>query len=368
MTLKSLLIAALLTFTTGASAAETWTYPYWSLQDYYLQFPKQKALSAALDARVQHAAVPVKTLPEKPVSIMVVQPGKQTSDYWKSNIRVISERLKEMGMPFRLVVFDMRPDEEARKQESKIAQALRQHPDYIITTLDMLPSKRILDRILADSHTKLILQNVTTPLKDWQDPHPLFYVGFDHQEGTRLLAQYYVKRLPFKSEFSVINWLPGYVSQARGDTFINEVEQQGGWQLESAFYSKGNRNSAYDIATHILGDKPHPRVIFCAATDVAVGAAEAVAKLAPDEKIWLNGWGGGDIELQMLKKREIMATVMRMNDDSGIAIAEVIAAHSQGKATPQVYSGKMTLITTETSSTEIQSLQQQAFRYSDHSF
>ena len=42
-------------------------------------------------------------------------------------------------------------------------------------------------------------------------------------------------------------------------------------------------------------------------------------------KIFLiNGWGGGSAELEAIERGDLDVTVMRMNDDTGIAMAEAI--------------------------------------------
>lgn len=350
----------------NAQAAETWNYPYWHLSDYFAAHPEQKILSNALAQTVSTPAVALTSPPSNPVKIMIVQPGNQVSGYWKTNADVISQRLNELQIPFTLHVFNLRPDEPPRQQEAKLALALNQHPDYLITTLDSMPDKKMLDRVLIDGKTKLILQNITTPLKEWDTPKPLMYVGFDHELGTQLLADHYLTILPKHSRFSVVYWLPGYVSQTRGDTFINQMEQKGEWQLLSAFYTEGTRSSAYQTTERILAQSPQPSMIFAAATDLAVGISDALAHHSTQHgTVLLNGWGGGDKELEMLKQGLIEATVMRMNDDSGIAIAEAIHLDLQHQPVPQVFSGKMVLVTSHTPATELQSLRQHAFRYSD---
>ena len=59
------------------------------------------------------------------------------------------------------------------------------------------------------------------------------------------------------------------------------------------------------------------------------------------DQVLINGWGGGDSEIAALKKNEIDLTVMRMNDDSSVAIAEAIKLDldNMEDQVPHVYSG-----------------------------
>jgi hypothetical protein len=62
--------------------------------------------------------------------------------------------------------------------------------------------------------------------------------------------------------------------------------------------------------------------------------------------------GGGSRELDMLKNKKLEVTVMRMNDDSAIAMAEAIKLDLGKKYNllPQIYSGQFILINKKTSS------------------
>lgn len=56
---------------------------------------------------------------------------------------------------------------------------------------------------------------------------------------------------------------------------------------------------------------------------------------------------------------------MRMNDDTGVAMAEAIKWDLEGKPVPKVYSGDFELVTSSDSKEKIERFKQRAFRYSD---
>ena len=80
----------------------------------------------------------------------------------------------------------------------------------------------------------------------------------------------------------------------------------------------------------------------------------------------VNGWGGGSAELAALARGELEVTVMRMNDDNGIAMAEAIRLQLLGRDNeiPTVFSGDLALISSTTSAEDIRTLMEHAFRYS----
>lgn len=56
---------------------------------------------------------------------------------------------------------------------------------------------------------------------------------------------------------------------------------------------------------------------------------------------------------------------MRMNDDTGVAMAEAIKMDLEDKPVPTVYSGDFEIVTSQDSEERIQELKLRAFRYSD---
>ncbi len=93
--------------------------------------------------------------------------------------------------------------------------------------------------------------------------------------------------------------------------------------LKSSFYTKSDKESAYQAAKISIEKDKDLNFIYACATDVALGAADAIHESGRD--ILLNGWGGSSAELEAIEKGDLDVTVMlRMNDDTGIAMAEAI--------------------------------------------
>jgi autoinducer 2-binding protein LuxP len=162
----------------------------------------------------------------------------------------------------------------------------------------------------------------------------------------------------------VLYFSEGYVSDARGDTFIEEMSHHDDYKLSSSFYTKATRDSGYHAALAAIEKDPNLKFIYACSTDVALGAADALNDLERAD-ILLNGWGGGTAELEAIADKRLNVTVMRMNDDTGIAMAEAIKWDIEGREVPHVYSGDFELVTSEDSASKLEKLKQRAFRYSD---
>jgi len=193
----------------------------------------------------------------------------------------------------------------------------------------------------------------------------MMYVGFDHELGANQIADYYKQSIPDGSKYSVLYFSEGYISDARGSSFIQMMEESNSYKLSSSFYTKTTEQSGYESTLKIIEKDPDIKFIYACSTDVALGAAKALKELNRQD-VEINGWGGGSAELDAIVKGDLDVTVMRMNDDTGIAMAEAIKWDIENKPVPLVYSGDLAVVTKNDSKETIEKLKQRAFRYSDN--
>ncbi|MCL6415509.1 substrate-binding domain-containing protein [Aestuariirhabdus sp. Z084] len=359
-------IAILLVCASSQGLAVMALKDYWTVEEYFQQHPEQQKKFVAFNRLVQRPGVPVTYAIDSPVKITIVYPGEQASDYWRRSVASFSARLEELKIPFEIDSLFTRPGTELAKQSKKIQQSLKADPDYLVFTLDALRHRTLLERIMAQSQTKIILQNITTPLKSLGDRQPFLYVGFDHQLGSQLIAEEYRKRFPDSARYGLLNWNKGYVSTMRGGSFVAALQSEGRYLLEDTYYVKYGREGAFAAAKNMLENRSAIDFIFAATTDIALGAMDYLSQSGKKQSIVVNGWGGGSAELESIANNALDFTVMRMNDDNGVAMAEAIKLDitQQGHQVPQIYSGAFKIITQETDPAVLSEIKKQAFRYS----
>ena len=311
---------------------------------------------------VQNHPVPLRKIQDEPITISVVYPGQQISDYWVRNIEAFEKRLDKLRINYQINQVFTRVNADITQQSISLQEAIENKTDYLIFTLDTTRHRKFIEHVLTSTDTKLILQNITTPVRSWADRQPFMYVGFDHATGSLKLAEYFKSNSKSDSQYSVLYRSEGYISDARGDTFIHDVNTDTNFALKSSFYTKSDKESGYQAAKISIAKDKDLDFIYACATDVALGAADAIRESGRD--ILLNGWGGGSAELEAIERGDLDVTVMRMNDDTGIAMAEAIKWDLTGLAVPTVYSGDFELVTKEDSPERISELKQRAFRYS----
>jgi autoinducer 2-binding periplasmic protein LuxP len=338
---------------------------YWTYQEFSELFRESQKFSDKFSSKVSAKGEPNQETLRDPIRIAIIYPGKQASDYWRRSVSSFEARLIESAIPYEVRIFFSKPGSEIRLQEGQVFESLQYDPDYLVFTLDALKHRVIIERLMAQKRPKVILQNITTPLRQWGNTQPFMYVGFDHASGTGILAEGYRKRFGGQARFAIFYGLRGYVSQMRGGTFKTLMRQEQGMKLVAEYYTGFNREKAREAALQLLTEQPNLDFIFSSSTDIALGVIDAINTKGKKGQVITNGWGGGSAELEAIANGELDLTVMRMNDDNGAAMAEAILWQIQGASVPTIYSGDMLLVTKEMTKSEIDRLVVRAFRYSD---
>lgn len=339
-----------------------------SRDEFYLAHPAQRAVDEAFARRVTQPAVAMTYAMERPVRILVVYPGLQVSDYWRRSIASFERRLTELGVDYRIDAQWTRPADGIQAQAAAIGEAMADPPDFLVFTLDAERHRGMIQRIAAGDDTKIILQNITTPLRVSDAFQPFLYVGFDHATGARLLARRYLELFPNGAQYAIFHGTRGLVSEQRGQPFLQAMNAAGNMTLVGSYYVDFDRVRANDAALNLLDLTPDVDFIYASSTDIAHGIVDALRERGQLDRVMVNGWGGGASELAAVVNGELAFTAMRMNDDNGVAMAEAIALSLSGtpaEQLPQIYSGEFRLVDSAMTAKELSALSAYAFRYSN---
>ncbi len=354
-------------FQTGISAV--FASEYMTVEDYHRIHPEQTRKTQVFNRKVAEKGVLVaKGIQKRLVKITFIYPGIQVSDYWRRSVTSFKKRMDEIRIHYELKEYHTKGGAvDLQIQRRHLANALKHKPDYLVYTLNLSKHRRFIERIITLGTPKLIIQNLTTPLRRWEGKQPFLYVGFDHAKGTEILAEHLLKKTGSKGTYSVLYYSPGYVSEMRGDTLIQLLNRKSTLTLKSSYYTNGQRTKAKQATLDILKEGGVDFIYACS-TDIAFGALDALKATGNMGKVLINGWGGGSSELNAIFRGELDFTVMRMNDDNGVAMAEAIRLDVEGRIEeiPLVYSGEMVLVKKGADSNHLEKLRARAFRYSDN--
>lgn len=304
----------------------------------------------------------------KPVKIAFTTPLKQVSDYWRRSIDSFKARMDEIGLKYEINEFSTKVYDN-RKLRECVQLAMKTEPDYLVLTPNDPGDEIVISRLLSRQDTEIIIQNMTIPNNSWKENPPMMYVGFDHTVGTTIIAEEYISRLKGKEsvKYAMLYHLQdNQVSQFRGDFFNQIIQEKTDFNLVSEHYTDGNRNKAFEDTLKILEDHPDIDFIHACSTDIAFGVLDALKEKKQHNNVLVNGWGGGANELESIVNGGLHFTVMRMNDDNGVAMAEAIRMDLGAKPLqkPIIYSGDMTIVRQGMSKEQIMKFKKRAFRYS----
>lgn len=338
---------------------------FWTLDEFTSNHPKQSSNAESFNLRVAAEAAPLPGY-RGIAKIAVIYPGEQASDYWRRSVVSFEERLKELGLAYDIDSYFSGSSSFVGNQAQLIAAALKEDPDYLVFTLDVLRHKGLVQRLIARGRPKVILQNITTPVKAWRNHQPFLYVGFDHVSGTKLLIDYYKQRFGEQKPFAILYGPRGYVSRARGNTFLQAYSDPEARNLKASYYVGYDRKKSREATARILEENADLEFVYACSTDIALGVLDAIQANGSRTHVVTNGWGGGSAELEAISSGDLDVTVMRMNDDNGVAMAEAIALDMAGRESdiPIVYSGEFQLVTSNDTAERIGELKARAFRYS----
>ncbi|MCP4114745.1 MAG: substrate-binding domain-containing protein [Desulfobacteraceae bacterium] len=338
-----------------------------TIHEYQQIHPEQKQIAANFKSTIRKAGVPVESgVQDRPVKVAIIYPALQLSDYWRNSVQSFKNRMDEIGIEFHTSEYYTKPTVNHRLQERQIKKALGDRPDYLIFTLDAKKHRWLIEQIITQKKPKIILQNITTPLRIWEGKQPFLYVGFDHIQGTLMLAEYLMKKNGNRGKYALLYFSEGYVSRMRGNTFSNYLDEHSQMELVAEYYTGGDSAKAEAASMEIVKSYPDIKFIYSCSTDISLGAARALQQTGFSDRVMINGWGGGAAELNAMALGRLEVTVMRMNDDNGVAMAEAIRLDLAGRSqeVPVVFCGDMEIVNKTTPLKQMERLKERAFRYS----
>ncbi len=338
---------------------------YYTLDEYIENHPEEKIREDSFKKIVRRNTVKQYHNLTQP-KIAFIYPGGQISDYWRRSRESFKNRLLQYGVKPEIINFPIPPSASTAEHAVIFRKAVKTEPDFLIFTFDTRRHQRMIEPVLISGKPKIILQNITTPLKAWDNKQPFMYVGFDHATGAKTLARYFADKTGKQGNYAVLLPEPGYLNDVRGKTFISYMDNNTSLDLTSLFQTGINKEKARKATISITEKHPDIKFIYACSTDIALGASEALKSAGLQGKILLNGWGGGSPEIEAIKNGELDVTIMRINDDNGVAMADAIVLDMLGKKSqlPLVFSGRFEILVKGISEKRLQKLQQESFRYS----
>ncbi|MBX2881243.1 MAG: substrate-binding domain-containing protein [Granulosicoccus sp.] len=321
----------------------------------------------ALQEVVGAEAVPFSGKLDEEVKIALIYPSADVSDFWARNYLALTKRLDQLGIAYDTTEFASRQIEHSL--QSTYASQVEQDADlydYVIFGPSELATQADnISKLAANDGFSTYVWAFHTPLKDLEN-QPDAWFDFSSAAGAVVMCDYMIERLGEGITMAMNRGIPGITDNQRSGDFKACVEEKANWETAYEHYGEYQREGGFEGTSLIMQAYPEANVIHNANTAMAMGSVEAQVSLGKEKDIFSTGWGGTGLELDAIRRGELDATPMRMGDDVGAATAEAIKADLEERADelPLVFLGRITVAHDQMSEKEIDTLEQEAFRFS----
>ncbi len=318
---------------------------------------------AAFQAIVGESGEAMANPPTEPVKIAFIYPSQDVSDFWLRNYQAMMKRLEEIGLP--AVDTQYASDVGDHVIQATYTDQVEQEDfDYVVFgPTELRVQQDNIKRLIDKPDTEVIVWNFTVVPQDWGSTQPLAYLSFSHLAGALIMCDYVLENLGTEGTMALVRGIPGAIDDQRSGGFKECVTSQSNWEVAYEHYGNFERERGYTGTQQILQAYPEVELIHNANTAMAMGSISAVQEAGSDVKV--TAWGGTGDELEALRHGELWATPMRMSDDVGVATAEVVRAHVEGRTDdiPLVILGRITIVSGETGADVVDAMEREAFRY-----
>lgn len=303
----------------------------------------------------------------KPMRIAIIYPSADISDFWIKNFKAMTQRLLALRVPYEVHEFSSRQIEHSRQTQYTDQVLSAEEPyDFVIfgpSELDLQATN--IQKLSASKQFKTFIWAFHTPDSTWTH-QPDAWFDFSSAMGADVLCDHVIKHMGKEVEFAANRGIPGITDTQRSQGFIDCVQRKGSWRNIYEHFGQYQKLGGADGVRLVLNNFPEVSMIHNANTAMTMGTVEALGEAERLSDIYVTGWGGTAKEIEKIRAGELDATPMRMSDDLGVATAEAIKFHLEGRASevPLIYLGRITVVHNQMKESELNRLTREAFRYS----
>ena len=369
--IQSLLLILLLSCSMTLIAESPVLYPDEELsdvtqRDYWL--PQEVNLPGTAEKfqkGINAMAIPGKNL--GPISIALIYPSADVSDFWRRSYIAMTQRLEELNIKFETLEFESQQIQHSlQTQFTNEVISQKDKFDFVVFGPSELSLQaHNIDKLASQHAFETFIWAFHTPLKKFKQ-QPRMWFDFSSSVGALTLCQHMIKRLGSNRIIGMNRGIPGVTDDQRSGEFKSCTEREGDWEVAYEHFGQYRQAGGKDGANLMQQYYPDISYIHNANTAMTLGAIEAVATVDKLQRPLLSGWGGTALEVEAVRNGDLNATPMRMNDDLGVATAEAIKyiLDNREHELPLIYLGRIEILDDSMTSKEITSKETQAFRYS----
>lgn len=323
----------------------------------------ERAFQQVVSASSQPPALEQKS----PVSIALIYPNADISDFWDRNFVAMKSRLDELNIAYNITEFSSTQLEHSL-QDRHTDEVLKRADEFdfvILGPTELQVQASNIQRLSAEHQFSTFIWAFHTPDAEWSHK-PAAWFDFSSSQGAQAMCDFLLQELGPDLYFGMNRGIPGVTDQQRSQEFKDCVESEGHWINLYEHFGQYQKAGGADGAALILKNFPEIYVLHNANTAMTMGAIEEADRRDAHHNLYITGWGGTRREIQKIREGKLDATPMRMSDDVGVATAEAVRYYLQGRQdeVPEIYLGRITVVNNHMTGDEVDRLMKEAFRYS----
>lgn len=316
------------------------------------------AVSAAAALAASVIATPVHS--NEPMRIAYLSPSFDLSDAWERVFWSIQGRLDELEIPYEMQGLAVASHVDHSGQLAQVESVIARGVDYVVLGPTEYEAAIPALRKLKQAEVPVVFYNYLEPHEDEQ-ARAMSYIAFSHLEGARMSGEWAVDHLGGKGKIAIIQGAPGVTNDQRVGGFMEIVEQNPDIEVVMGPHTDFDRTKAFDAAQNLLTAHDDIDLIYGVSSTIGLGAGQAIRQAGKSDSIASMGFGGTGDEIVAMNEGWLTASVLRSIDDSGVAVADSIVAHSKGEPVEEVWGGPFVMIDKDS---DAQALVENANRYS----
>jgi len=275
--------------------------------------------------------------------IAYLSPSFDISDAWERVFWSLQGRLDELGVEYEIQALAVASHVDHAGQLAQVEAVIARGVDYVFLGPTEYEAAIPALRKLKQADIPTVVYNFLEPHQD-EDVRAMSYIAFAHDEGGRLSGEWAVEHLGGKGKVAVLQGAPGVVSDLRMNGFLVVIKKNPDIEIVIGPHTDFDRNKAFDAAQNLLTAHDDIDLIYGVSTTIGLGAGQAIKVAGKSDEIASMGFGGTGDEIVAMKEGWLTASVLRLIDDSGAAVADAFVAHSKGEAVAQVWGGPFVMV------------------------
>ena len=279
----------------------------------------------------------------KQIVIGYTPPTLTIADFYINMARGFQAQAKKIGLNAKILVKAPSTHAAASEQLNIVQSFINQKVDYLWIS----PVAYEAGTPMMAAANKAKIPVITGPfLSTYSTSKILSYVGFSEFDNAALQAQWAIDKWGTSLKVAIIQGAPGQFNSERVNGLMSVLKKYPGVKVVAKPVCDWDRQKALDAVSNIITSNPGLNVVFTVASDMGLGAIEALKTAGKLNKpAHVVGFDASGAEVNSMFRGEESASMFDNPLGIGALVADTIKADLAKQTVPQLQKVKLIAIT-----------------------